>query len=93
MVLFLLIVCFVFPTNLSVGLFSILFHGAQCGILKSQIFNCRLQNMLSVIRPSNYISHFEMPCVCSMCGLSLIGSAEHYKRYLVEMRLKGITAL
>lgn len=93
MVLFLLILCFIFPTNLSVGLLSTLYHGAQWGILKNQILKCRLQNKLSGIRPSNYISHFEMPCVCSMCGLPLIGSAEHYKRYLVEMHLKGITAL
>ena len=93
MVLFLLILRFIFPANLSVGLLSTLYCGAQWGILKNQILECRLQNKLSGIRPSNYISHFEMPCVCSMCGLPLIGSAEHYKRYLVEMHLKGITAL
>lgn len=63
------------------------------GNSKNQIFKCRLQNKLSGIRPSNYISHFEMPCVCSMCGLPLIGSAEQYKRYLVKMHLNDNCAL
>lgn len=61
MVLFLLILRFIFPANLSVGLLSTLYCGAQWGILKIPIFKCRLQKKLSGIRPSNYISHFEMP--------------------------------
>lgn len=93
MVLFLLILCFVFLTSLGVGLLCMLYPGAQWGILKNQILKCKLQNKLSVVRLSNYISHFEVPCVCSICGLPLISSTGHYKRYLVEMHLKSVIAL